>query len=234
MNMSEMHYHFKRKINKIDSQKRRNFVVPEIDTFINEAIYFFVKMVAFPRVRGHYSFEKTQRSIDDVRTLVTKATLLSNGRKTYALPVNYWHYLSGEMIASKGNCKLKKLTVQIKQHDDTFEKSPFDKSSFEWGEVNALFVGNNLEIFLEDAVQINEIIVRYLKLPTKVHNAAAFTNNTYTDLRGNVLTGVVNCELPEHTHEEIVDIAVALASGDLSNEDYGNKLNKIKFNNYGS
>ena len=38
MNIREMHYDFKKKFNKIDSQKNRNLLVPEIDWSLNEAV----------------------------------------------------------------------------------------------------------------------------------------------------------------------------------------------------
>jgi hypothetical protein len=37
MTAREMHYDFKQKLNKIDSQKHRNLKVPEIDWKLNEA-----------------------------------------------------------------------------------------------------------------------------------------------------------------------------------------------------
>ena len=37
MNISEMHYDFKKKLNKVDSEQNRNLLVPEIDWALNEA-----------------------------------------------------------------------------------------------------------------------------------------------------------------------------------------------------
>jgi|GEM_PF-6135448 len=42
--------------------------------------------------------------------------------------------------------------------------------------------------------------------------------------------GFQDCELPEHTHREIVDIAVLLVSGELQLPDYQIKFNKINMN----
>jgi hypothetical protein len=51
MTIKEMHYDFKRKFNKVDSQKNRNILVPEIDLYLNEAEEIFVKLIAEPRKR---------------------------------------------------------------------------------------------------------------------------------------------------------------------------------------
>jgi hypothetical protein len=40
-----------RKFNKVDSQKNRNILVPEIDLYLNEAEEIFVKLIAEPRKR---------------------------------------------------------------------------------------------------------------------------------------------------------------------------------------
>lgn len=45
------------------------------------------------------------------------------------------------------------------------------------------------------------------------------------------MSGSVNCELPEHTHREIVDIAVLLVTGEIQIPDYQVKLTKLNFNN---
>ena len=45
MLIEDMHYDFKQKINKIDSQKYRNLRIPEIDWKLNEAQEIFIKTV---------------------------------------------------------------------------------------------------------------------------------------------------------------------------------------------
>ena len=63
-----------------------------------------------------------------------------------------------------------------------------------------------------------------------MHNAEDFRGGSYELLSGQVLTGFVNCELPEQTHREIVDIAVLLVTGQLSS-DYQAKVAKLNLNN---
>lgn len=104
MTIREMHYDFKKKFNKVDSQKNRNLLVPEIDWALNEAEKLFVKLIAYPRLRNHLGFETTQRSIEDIRTVVVKSSIIPNANKVVSLPSNYEYYLKAQCTISKGKC----------------------------------------------------------------------------------------------------------------------------------
>ncbi len=226
-----MHYDFKTKLNKIDSQQYRNLRIPEIDWKLNEAQELFVKMVANPRLRNHLGFETSQRSIDDIRTIVVKDYCSPVINNTATLPGDYWHFLSGESIMDKGKCIGVKGTIRVRQHDDEFENSPFDNSSFEWREVNAVFYEEGLKLY-DDGTFINqEFCMNYIKELPYIHNAEDFVGGQYRLPSNILLTGTQDCILPKHTHKEIVDIAVALASSDLQNPDLQNKLQKLNLNN---
>lgn len=237
MNSREMHYDFKQKLNKIDSQRYRNLQVPEIDWKLNEAQEVFVKVIAEPRLRNGFGFEINQRTIDDIRTLVRNQSL-DNGSclpavaydsesYTVDLPEDYWFHVSSEVIATKGTCENVKLDTIVRQHDDRFKSSPFDKSSFEWREVNLRFLENKIRIYTDGTFTINHLCLDYIKKPIKIHNAQDAQGGSYRDLgTGAILTGFQNSELPEKTHSEIVDLAVLITTGDLQISDYQIKQNK--------
>ena len=226
-----MHYDFKTKLNKIDSQQYRNLRIPEIDWKLNEAQELFVKMVAKPRLKNNLGFETSQRSIDDIRTIVVKDYCSPVIDNVATLPENYWHFVSGSSLMDKNNCVGFKGTIKIRQHDDEFENSPFDKSSFEWREVNAVFYEEGLKLFTDGTFSNREFCMNYIKKLSYIHNAEDFRGGSYRLPSGILLSGITSCELPEQTHREIVDIAVALASGELQNPDYQNKLQKLNLNN---
>ena len=46
-----MHYDFKKKLNKIDSQQKKNLLIPEIDWTLNEAQNLYVDIIAQPRFK---------------------------------------------------------------------------------------------------------------------------------------------------------------------------------------
>ena len=231
MTIKDMHYDFKKKLNKVDSQQYRNLLIPEIDWALNEAQELFIKMVAEPRLRSYLGFEKSQRNIDDIRTLVVNDNCLDVSNNTVSLPENYWHFVRADVKMSKGNCTGIKGKFHVRQHDDEFENSPFDKSSFEWRTVNGVFYENGVKFYTDGSFTVDKFCISYIKKPRYIHNAEDFRSGTYNLPSGIVLSGAVNCELPEHTHREIVDIAVLLVSGEINTPDYQTKLNKLTFNN---
>ena len=233
MNIKEMHYDFKIKRNKIDSQQYRNLLVPEIDWLLNSAIEVFVKMTMNPRYNPIPGFEKTQRDRDDLKNLVINNYIINhsssnNNEYVYELPSDYIFYISANISMYKEYCGIKQGRAMVRQHDDEFQLSPFDKSSYEWGEVNVVFNNQGIKAFADNSFDLRELKLNYLQQHPYIHNAEDFTNNTYTTLEGLVLTGTQDCILSEHTHSEIVDVAVLLATQNLQIPDYQVIMNKLK------
>lgn len=239
MTVQEMHYDFKMKLNKIDSEQYRNLRVPEIDWLLNEAQEFFIKSVAFPRVSNYLGFETSQRTIDDIRTIVVENKQLEKDlinsedrQKVFVLPTDYMFYISAKVTVSKAQCGLKEVRLLIKQHDDKFEESPFDNSSFEWGDINATFDSKGLRVYSDGTFDVENVKLNYIKEPVYIHNASDFKpEGQYKSLKtGLNLTGRQNCELPNQTHREIVDIAVMLASSNLDMQNIQIKQGKLNLN----
>lgn len=241
MNAREMHYDFKQKLNKIDSQQYRNLIVPEIDWKLNEAQEVFVKMIAQPRLKSQLGFEINQRTIDDIRTIVINqspqqancltVTSYDNSSFLAQLPADYWFFVGGKVYATKGKCVNKKLATREIQHDDEHDMSPFDRSSFEWRISNLRFMNGGIRIFTDGTYTVNSLCMDYIKKLRRIHNAQDYQGGTYTTLDGIVLTGTQSCELPEMVHREIVDLAVLITAGDLSLPDYSFKQNKVQLTN---
>lgn len=237
MTVQEMHYDFKQKLNKIDSQQNRNLRIPEIDWKLNEACELFIKTIAEPRysITDTLGFEKNQRNIDSIRTLVVyetslEPTLQKVNNKTFSatLPEDYMFYISSKVYMKKLPCKEEREGVVIlRQHENDFETNVFEESSFEWGEVNIKFTDKGILIFTDGTFEITNFKINYIRRPKYIHYAQGFSTSGYILPSGIVLSGVQHCELPEETHREIVDIAVLLTSGDLSLADYQMKQNKI-------
>ena len=230
MTIEEMHYDFKMKFNKVDSQANRNLLIPEIDWLLNEAQEIFVKNIAQPRnPNSSQGFERTQRSIDDIRTIVipdVDCALASGKTDTFAIPSDYMFFSKGIAFMTKGTSTNVQGVLFIRQHDDLFEISDFDKSSFEWRTVNGVFDKNGIKVFASDFT-VTKLSITYIKKLSYINNAEKFSGGYYNLPNGTVLSVNVNCELPSHTHREIVDIAVLLASGDMQLPDYSIKKDKI-------
>lgn len=216
-NIKNMHYDFKQRLNIIDSNTYIGLKIPEIDRALNRALNLYILLVAEPRLRNQLGVDVKQRTIDDIRPLIVNdVTLALDVTKTIAaLPEEYLYYLSTEeVLATKGICANKSLETFVIQHDDKNNLSPFHKSDFEWGECNIRFFDGGIKLFPTDFT-IDSFKINYIKKHPYMHNAEDFNGATYTLPDGTVLTDSVDCELPDITHNEIVDLAVLLTTGDL-------------------
>ena len=236
MNIKEMQYDVKFKLNKVDSEQYRNLRIPELDWVINEAYEIFVKSIAEPRTSNYLGFETSQRTIDDIRTIVVNdksliPTKLDNKTYTATLPQDYMFFISANIVMSKKGCSDRSGTVIVRQHDDRFEISPFDDSSFEWKEVNIRFYDGGIKIFTDGTFEIKEVKLNYIRKHAYIHNAQDFLpTGSYKLPSGQVLTGIQNCELPDQTHREIVDIAVLILTNNLELPSYQFKQAKVNLN----
>jgi len=234
MKIQDMHYDYKLKLNRIDSNKYRNLKIPEIDWKLNEAMYIFILMVSNPRIKSHLGFETSKRNTEDILPLIIDDydLSLSNDNNTVLalLPNNYLSYLSvANLICSKGDCKSVKLDVNIIRHQDNNDETFYD-SNFEWREANIRFFNSGIKIFNND-FNIDTFSINYIRKPEYMNYAEGFLASGYKLPSGEQLTGHQDCELPEHTHSEIVDIAVLLTTGELElPNSYKLKVDKMKLN----
>jgi hypothetical protein len=326
MTVKDMHYDFKKKANKVDSEKYRNLLIPEIDWILNEACELFVKLVLQPKSKDVSNMQVTQGTIDDIYTLIKHEqdpesvyNVISN---TSYLPANYWYYLSSNVNMSRGTCTNIEGKVFIRQHGDEFEKSPFDRSSFDWRTVNAVFYDKGIRFYADDFT-VDTFNISYVRRLKYIHNAEDYRDGkyilpsgvtlgvvtgggsleilspvtvgsttltinatviivpivlgttktvlvdniinainvngvyratrsstkdftisitgvlpvtilTYTGTANNVLAntnvgeGSLDCELPPHTHREIVDLAALILAGELNQESLSFKMEKMK------
>lgn len=230
-----MHYDFKKKLNKVDSQQYKNLLIPEIDWVLNEAQSLFIDMIAQPRLHQHLGFERSQKNIDDIRTVVVEDSCLSvvssNSVSTlFALPEDYRYYIKGEVKMSKEPCGDSVGRLHIQRQGDEFEEHSFYDSSYEWRHVNGEFVGGGLRAYHKDFT-IVDLCINYIKNPLYIHNADNFRNGTYNLPSGETLIGTQNSELPSHTHREVVDLAVLITTGEIQAPDFQQKFTKIQLDN---
>ena len=225
--IQEMHYDLSFKLDKVDSIDSRNLLPAEKDWILNEAQEIILKQ----RYRKDVGFEVDQKRIDDLRTLVIKSpSIIQPG----LVPVNvgdpagfpttlfevaldnlafdYVFLIRGSALITKTNCGSKTIGLSQIQHDDWTEmlKSPFEKPSYQWEELPAVFgaevsvtPSNFGSIFLETAgdFTINQVYLEYIKEPVRM----SIGGYTYIDGTTAVLT---ECEFPDHMKREIVDVAV--------------------------
>lgn len=230
MTTREMHYDFKRKFNKIDSQKNRNLLVPEIDWLLNEAAELFVKKIANPKAENGLGFESSQRIIDDIKSIVNPGVWSPVVNNIIGLPSDYLYFVRCRVKLSKKNCKNQEAVLYIREHRDLFEESTFYNGNFEWREVNGVYTQQGIQSYTDGTFTIDQAKLTYIRKWPYFHNAQDFTGGSYQNLSGVALTGTVQCDLPEHVHREIVDIAVMLAASEVPTSDFQLKAGKLGFN----
>lgn len=212
-----MHIAFKLGYDKIDSLNYPDLLPEEIDFLINQAQDVFVKQRYGANNLKRQSFEETQKRTEDLKNVVVTAILTplantSENINQYARFVNlpdgtfplgnpypeHWFIIQEqtELTYTKcdGNVVTERVYTKAIQHND-YSKSihnPFAKPSED--KVLRLMEKGRVELIPSSNVTITGYYLRYIKKPVRVD-----------------IANTINCELSEHTHQEIVNIAVNIA-----------------------
>lgn len=231
MDIKEMHYDFKMKFNKIDSQQRRNLLVPEIDWLLNEATLLFIGVIAFPRKKTHLKFEiNAHWGFEDIYTIVDEGVWGSTFNGIIPFPSNMMHYIKGRVKMTKTGCPDPvEGNLLIVKHEDLVEDNTLYNSSYDWREVVGVINSKGIELLLPPDVTVTQFKIGIVKTPAYIHNAEDFNVSGYKLPSGVTLTGKVSSDLPKHVHREIVDIAVLLAANNIQASDVQTKVGKIGF-----
>ena len=178
------------------------FTEEEKDKFINMAQMEFVET-------RYRQFELDERTRKELLPLVRRFTSSNSNEINYSNVPEYLFTLSlsGEFTnyCGKGTNWLKISPIQI---DDEFENQddPFNKSADD----NPLYIeennGTSNVLIVKSDTTPKNLLLKYLKYPVKV----------YRDI--NVPANNINSELPEFTHDEIVNIAVRKMLGNTEQQ----------------
>lgn len=228
MTIAEAHYQFKLNMDRIDSLSKQDFNIAEIDWLLNEAQLIFIKQRSGQSNKTRQGFEASQKRIDDLSTLVIKypiqvgiAPTLDNG--VYELDLSNLSYKYLQLVSASAEIKLsedcfKKVPLRFIQHDDylTAIRDPFNNASLEFIPFNygRSSNGGSTSLYIYPGeYNITLVFPEYIKYPAQV----SLGNYPYID--GNIYP-VTDLELPDHTHQEVVDIACQIASLNIENPEY--------------
>jgi hypothetical protein len=216
MTILEMQIAFELEVGVIDSSIKP--LSSDIMYWLNKGIEKFVKT-------RYKDFEQTQKRIDDIRTLVTEIAISpTNGTIKpnsfiATLPVDYMFTLGEEAaiiyhdIHDSSHTITKRVGVTettVDRYRDDID-NPFSEHILhhEWARPLRLFRGNIVEIISDDDYIVVAYYLRYLKKPSIV------------DLPS------TNCDLPDHTHSEIVKLSVGMYLENTKNNRYQSYSNEI-------
>ena len=218
MTVAEMHIQFKVGLDKTDSLNYPNFEPEEIDLWLNKAQEKFIKTRYSHDVKRE-TFEETQKRTDDLREVVQEVSLTPAGVQDpikpngvlFTLPDGtfggfpiYWFAVNEECRIKWQNCQnetvYRRKRVKPIQHDD-YNKiigDPFNKP--DKNKIVRLMHGGSAELIGDGTYIITGYLLRYIKRPEQINLA----NND-------------DCELADHTHDEIVTLAVGMALENTAN-----------------
>lgn len=178
------HQKFKFKVNKLDSNHKRDLPPAHIDTLINYAVRQFLEIFYAGNNAKRYNlgFEVTQQRIDMLSDLVVKYPLqpslvpveIDTGIyeiKLRDLKFEYCHLLRAFIDSDCGT-----INVAVKQHDDMnmLLNDEFQKPSLKWKRVLTNIAkssdgeGSSLYLYTGGLFSIDEVKLEYLKAPNKM------------------------------------------------------------------
>lgn len=211
MTISQMHQSFRFGMDKMDGLNYPNFLPEEIDLLLNQAQERFVKQRYGTTNNKRTSFEETQKRTEDLKTLVKDATITPSAFSSlnidskalfYTLPTDCWFIVQERVIQHCDTCNDfainsttgKFAEVRPIQHLE-FDKTVLDAfKGPDYNKVLRLMYTNHAEIITATYCTSLQYKLRYIKKPVKIS-----------------LTTPTDCELSDHTHQEIVDTAIVIA-----------------------
>lgn len=207
-----------------------------IISFINEAIDKFYKTRYSGINFKAQGFEQAQKRIDDLRTLIknkkyTEGSINKSDRNSYSveLPEDYVLLLgdtAGIQPSNLNECwETNERGEYIIKYTDTLESTietldrqlsnSLSEHKLKYCQARPLKLiqDNNVILYTDGKYKVSEYEITYLAKPSKI-NSSNITNTEYTDL-------------PEHTHMEIVKMAIQIYLATKPMQHYNAYSNEI-------
>lgn len=214
---------FELQISQIDNIEKPN----------SEDIFYFLNQAALKFVKTRYSginykgeaFEQSQKRMDDLRTLVKESTISTTaGSKPNSyvaiLPADYFVTLAEEVTITFTNC-----SGNLVSSVESITECTLDTYSFK---VRDPLEAHNLH--LDSAYPLRMYIDGKVCLISDGNYTVPTLYLTYLKLP-NTISISTQCDLPSHTHTEIVKIAVDMYLENISSQrinTYGNQINTME------
>ena len=220
MTTPEMHTAVKQHLDKTTALELPVFETVEIDFWLNEAIRKFVKTRYSGVNPKRESFEETEKRTNDLRTLINTTSISAGQSETFpngtpfTLPSEYWFAIQEEATIAEGAVTLGRFGITECTYDEYRQKldDPFSEHILHYGAAKPikLFDTTQVELVSDGNYTISHYHLTYLKKPTEVEHTAP-----------------VNCNLPEHTHDEVVKLAANMMLENIEQPRYQSHMNEV-------
>lgn len=202
-----MHTAFKFGMDKLATLNYPNFLPEEIDLLLNQAQDRYVKQRYGLTNIKRQSFEETQKRTEDLKLLVKAISIpplayaadnIDVDARFFTLPVDHWFIVQERVQISYTDCNDDTVTELVEVRP--IQHVEFDKvirDSFKAPDktkVLRLMEDGRVELIADSTSTLVTYRLRYIKKPIRIS-----------------ITVPTNCELSDHTHQEIVDEAVKIA-----------------------
>jgi hypothetical protein len=242
MTLNDFHIEFKIALDKLDSSAYPDILVEEIDYYLNEGQDRFEKTRYGINNLYKEGFEEIQKRTDDLRTLVVTnyvpvstvtteintykadfTTVYSDEEQTVNVTTTetYRFYLRGRARTVKTGCSSTYTNIKLfrQMEIERILLDPFNSPKL--NSPIAYFEEGIIYIVTDGTFTIDKFKLTYLKKPRVIRYGTQYPTPT-TDSE---------CELPEHTHKEIVQLAVNIALENIESrrlQTQEGQLNKIE------
>lgn len=194
-------------VDKLDTQSYPDIIEEQAEYLLNESQIRIVKTRYNKNNIYQRGFEEFQKRTEDLRTLVknieiTPTPVSTGSPKVYKVDLQilgngdtYMFYLRGNAQVSSAKCSAKYVSVRLSQIDDLDKVlvDPFSKPSINQPVIS--FEDGGIYIYADSSFNVSKFKLTYLKKPRLIS-----------------IFDSIDCELPEHLHEEVVAGAIELAA----------------------
>jgi len=215
MDITAMHQGFKVEVDKTSALELPSFEPEEIDLWLNMYIKKFTKTRYSGINPKQQSFEETQKRTDDLRTLLrmsdigltsTSPSVAHPNSYFFDLPDEYWFTVGEEAEINVSGTESRVSIIQCTL--DEYPKKiidPFSEHILHYQSAKPLriFYRDSVELVCDTDYSASHYYLTYITKPTEVS-----------------ITTSTDCNLPEHTHDEIVKGAANMALENIEQPRY--------------
>ncbi len=242
MNIQEMHYEFKVRANRLDTQHYQDLNPYTIDSLLNNAQIFFMEHYAYV---SRLPFESIQSRIDMLSNLVigypeqpelNPALIDAN---TYEVKLDDLKYEYAHLVRAyvNSNCGVINVKLVPINNLNRMLTDAFQKPSLKWKRLLATIrktsddINPSLYIYSASDLVVKDVRLEYIKNPKEVfyggynsikYDTCIASSGINCQQYYNISTPPVDCELSETYHSLLVDIAVREFSR------YTDNINKLQ------
>lgn len=208
MTIEDMHIGVKLRVQKLDSGAYDDILDEEVDYYLNQSIIEYVKQQVNV-FNAESSLVQNDVVLDNLSSLLVEsngiATVTNTAtatQATFALPADYYFYVFSS-ITIDGSKRVNEYIAPrlLKRYLEQQNNSPL------YRKIPIYTIGSTLKVLADSQINYSTsnpastLDLTYIKKPAKVDVTAV---------------NPADCDLPEHTHEEIVNLAVSKIINDIT------------------